>query len=228
MSVEYAADAPNVLITGAKKGIGLALARDFHSKGYNVIGTSRKMEDTVLNELKKVACCIPHLELTDLDSINSLPDQLKDIESIDILINNAGIYRKDNLDTIKKDELMHTFEINAVGALMVTHVLRGKLRNKVIQISSRLGSISEDQTGQNYSYRLSKAAMNMVSRNLAVDLSHLICVSIHPGVIQTDSTEDGNAMTPEKCAPKLTDLILRLERKHAGGFYHRDGFELPW
>lgn len=230
MSVEYAHDAPNVLITGANKGIGLALAKDFQSKGYNVIGTSRKMEELVIKELKKVACHIVHLELKDPESLQSLPGRLSGFDKIDILINNAGIFRRDNLDTLDKETLMHIYEVNTVGALLVTQALQGKLRDKVVQISSRLGSIGENSTGKNFGYRLSKAAMNMMTKTLALDLPHLVCVSVHPGLVETEALEriSSSEMSPEECAPLLTDLILRFEKKHTGGFYNRSGAEIRW
>ncbi|KAJ1513648.1 hypothetical protein HMI56_002029 [Coelomomyces lativittatus] len=220
----------NVLITGANRGIGLALAKQFKSKGHNVIGTSRNVTGDAIGELRKVATAIVPLDLNDEYSIESLLNHLTAFRQIDILVNNSGVYERDTLESVNMDTMHSSFQINTVGPLLVSKTLLPKLasNSKLIQMTSRMGSIADNSSGGSYSYRASKAALNMVNKSLALDLPNHICVALHPGYIQTRMTGGHGEMSPDLCAEKLVNLILGFDSTCSGKFFHRDGQELEW
>ena len=150
---------------------------------------------------------------------------------IDVLINNAGIMIEDDIDRLDIAAARLQFEVNALGPLNVALAFRRRFHigSRVINISSRLGSISDNKSGDDYGYRMSKAAQNMLTSNLAIELSKEgICVAaMHPGIVATKMT--GNQGTPaDEVAGDLKRTIGGLDMARSGSFLDRFGEEIPW
>jgi NAD(P)-dependent dehydrogenase (short-subunit alcohol dehydrogenase family) len=154
---------------------------------------------------------------------------------VHLLLNNAGVRsRPDELQDFDADDAARTFQVNALGALRVTGALLRRLRGvpgaKIANLSSGLGSISDNSWGGAYGYRMSKAALNMASRSLAQDLraEGLIAVTLSPGWVQTD-TGGSEAPTPvAESAAGLIGLIDRLTLQDSGTFLNFRGEPISW
>jgi len=216
-----------VLITGCNRGIGLQLATQLHDRGETVIGVCR----TASEELTELGIrIISGIDVSDGTSIKALATEL-DGEAIDILINNAGILRRDEFGALDYDDMITQYKVNTLGPLRVTEALRDNLGegSKVAIVSSRVGSIGDNSSGNYYGYRASKTAVNQVGTNLMHEFKPRgIAVAIlHPGLVATEMT-NGQGITPEKSAQGLIQRIDDLSMQTTGGFWHAEGYKLPW
>ena len=220
-----------VLITGAARGLGLDFVKQYAARGWKVHACARTPD-----ALKQVKGDLhPHtLEVTDCAAVKALAARLEG-EAIDVLICNAGISGKEAtvLGSIDPAVWRETFEVNALAPLMMAeafadHVAASQDR-KLVAISSRLGSIAFANSGR-YSYRASKAALNMEWKGLSVDLAPkgLICVVLHPGWVQTDMGGQAATLTIEQSVPAMVKVIDGLKPADNGRFLNYDGTELPW
>ena len=215
-----------VLVTGANRGIGLGFAREHAGRGDRVLGTARRPEEAA--ELAAVAARVLPLDVTDDASVAALAGELAG-ESIDLLVNNAGILVDDDLDSVDPADVLAQVDANAVGPLRVTRALRRRLapEGKVACVSSVMGSIGENESGGWYGYRASKAALNAIVKNLSIDLAPVPVVALHPGYVKTEMTGRGE-IGPDESAAALVRLLDRLGRPETGRFFDRHGRELPW
>jgi len=216
-----------VLITGCNRGIGLQLAAQLHARGDSVIGVCRNASE----ELSKLGIrVISGIDVSDGTSIKALATEL-DGETIDILINNAGILRRDEFGELDYDDMITQYKVNTLGPLRVTEALRDNLGegSKVAIVSSRVGSIDDNSSGNYYGYRASKTAVNQIGTNLMHELKPRgIAVAIlHPGLVATEMT-GGQGITPEESAKGLIQRIDDLTIDTTGGFWHAEGYRLPW
>ena len=216
-----------VLITGCNRGIGLQLAAQLHTRGDSVIGVCRNASE----ELSKLGIrVISGIDVSDGASINELTAELNG-EKIDVLINNAGILMRDEFGAIDYDDMLAQYKVNTLGPLRVTEALRDNLDegSKVAIVSSRVGSIDDNSSGNYYGYRASKTAVNQIGTNLMHELKPRgIAVAIlHPGLVATEMT-NGQGITPEESAKGLIQRIDDLTIESSGGFWHAEGYELPW
>lgn len=216
-----------VVITGANRGIGLELAKKFNSKGHEVWALCRQASD----ELKEVAKGIVEgVDVTDIDAIKSKINEMPD--KIDILINNAGVLIEDSLSTLKQDELLKQFLVNAIGPLNVTRTLLPRINKggKIAMITSRMGSMEDNTSGGYYGYRASKAALNSFGKTLSQDLkSKEIAVALlHPGFVKTRMTGFNGEIDPQTAASGLYDRIEALNLQNTGSFWHSNSEKLPW
>ena len=221
-----------VLITGANRGIGLELARQYTAAGWQVVGTARKPEQA--EELRALNARILQLDVTDQQSISRMAQELGD-QAVDLLINNAGIFpRVRTITDVNFDDVTRTFAVNTIGPMRVTRALLPNLRSgqvkKVVNITSRLGSIADNSGGGFYGYRESKAALNMFTRSLANELSGdgFTCVVVHPGWVQTDMGGASATLTAEESAQGIRNVIANLSPDDSGTFWNYDGAPLPW
>ena len=216
-----------VVVTGANRGIGLELCRQFARRGDKVIATCRKDSP----ELRETGAEIYEgIEVTDDASIHALAGELQG-RRIDILVNCAGILTRESLDDLDIDRIRRQFEINAISPLRVTAALQGCLGrgSKVAIITSRMGSIEDNTSGGYYGYRMSKAAVNIVARSLAHDLKDrgVSVFLIHPGMVATEMTGH-RGIPPEEAAADLVVRIDSLGPEESGTFWHAKGDLLPW
>ena len=218
----------NVVITGSNRGIGLEMCRQFSARGDTVTAACRQASD----ELKALNLDIfEGFDVTQETSLDGLREYLADT-SIDLLINNAGILRRETLTELNIDSIREQFEVNALGPLRVTAALRGQLSNpsKVAIITSRMGSIADNTSGSRYGYRMSKAAVNMAGMSLSKDLQRdgVAVAILHPGFVQTDMTGGAGDVPPEVSARGLIQRIDELTMNTSGTFWHAQGQVLPW
>jgi NAD(P)-dependent dehydrogenase (short-subunit alcohol dehydrogenase family) len=217
----------SILITGASRGIGLELCRQFRDRGDDVIAVCRD-PSPALEELG--AEIIEHIDVARDDDVEQLRYALKG-RKIDVLINNAGMLRGDDIDTVDYDDMIEQFRVNTLGPLRVTRALLDNLEqgSKVGIVSSRVGSVGDNGSGNNYGYRVSKAAVNMVGKNLSHDLKPrgIAVALLHPGLVATDMT-GGRGIPPEKAAAGLIQRMDELNLDTTGHFWHAEGEELPW
>jgi NAD(P)-dependent dehydrogenase (short-subunit alcohol dehydrogenase family) len=217
-----------VLVTGSNRGIGLELCCQLHDRGDEVIGVCR----TASPELSALGIrVIDGIDVSDGDNVQALVQAL-DGETIDVLINNAGILRSDRLDTIDYDGMLEQYRVNTLGPLRVTQALLPNLHegSKVAIVSSRVGSIEDNSSGNNYGYRASKTAVNMVGTNLRHDLEPkgIAVILLHPGYVRTDMTGGGGNVSPVDSAKGLIERIDELSMESTGSFQHAEGYALPW
>jgi NAD(P)-dependent dehydrogenase (short-subunit alcohol dehydrogenase family) len=217
-----------VLVTGGNRGIGLQLCTQLHARGDEVIAVCRSSSQELSQLDVRV---IEGIDVSDGDNVTALANEL-DGESIDILINNAGILRSDTLESIDYDAMLEQYRVNTLGPLRVTQALLPNLHegSKVAIVTSRVGSIEDNSSGNNYGYRVSKTAVNMVGMNLSHDLKAkgIAVILLHPGYVRTDMTAGGGGTSPEDSAKGLIERIDELDLENSGGFWHAEGYRLPW
>ncbi|WP_417538789.1 SDR family oxidoreductase [Marinobacter sp.] len=217
-----------VVITGANRGIGLELARHYASEGYEVVGVCRQSSD----ELAKVARqIIEGVDVTTAEGIAKLKTGLAG-KHISLLINNAGLLQDEVLGSIDFDSIRTQMEINAYAPLRVAEALIPLMGqgSKIANITSRMGSIADNDSGGRYGYRASKAALNAFGKSLAMDLKPkgIAVAQLHPGFVKTRMVNFGGLITPEESARGLVEQIARLNLENTGSFWHSNGEELPW
>ena len=218
----------HVVITGANRGIGLELARHYQTEGWRVTGVCRETS----SELERVtAQVIDGIDVTSKESIVRLVAALQG-QMIDLLINNAGLLQDEALGSIDYDSLRLQMEINAFAPLRISEALLPNLQagSKIANITSRMGSIADNDSGGRYGYRASKAAFNALGRSLAIDLKdHGIAVAqLHPGFVKTRMVNFGGLITPEESVAGLAQRIEALNLENSGSFWHSNGDDLPW
>jgi NAD(P)-dependent dehydrogenase (short-subunit alcohol dehydrogenase family) len=152
---------------------------------------------------------------------------------VDLLINNAGILVwGDTLSELNFEGIQQQWEVNAVAPLRITAALRDRLGkgSKVAMITSRMGSIDDNGSGGHYGYRMSKAALNMAGKSLAVDLkpAGVAVVILHPGMVKTDMVGSHGQVEPLDAARGLLARIDELSLENTGSFFHANGQSLPW
>ena len=219
-----------VLITGANRGIGLALVERCLEANHHVHATARDLPAAVaLHALASERLMLHPLDVRDDASCRALGAAIGG-RPIDLLINNAGIGRHATDDPA---EILAVFDTNAVGPLRVVNALRDNVRaarGKILFITSVLGSIGENSSGEAYAYRMSKAALNMAGKNLAHELrpEAVTAVLVHPGWVKTDMGGPRAPVTVDTAASQILALAEKITLADSGRFLHVDGTQLPW
>jgi len=219
------------LITGANRGIGLALAQRLAARGDRVIGACRHSSDALAATGARIESGV---DVTDDAALAALARRLSDTR-IDQLWLNAGILSRESLGTIAStgfDSLRRQFEVNALGPLRVAQALLAQLGegSKIGIITSRMGSIADNDSGGYYGYRASKAAVNAIGKSLAIDLKPrgIAVFLLHPGYVATDMVDGTGDITPAVAAERLVGVLDRLDIGQTGSFWHSNGSPLPW
>jgi NAD(P)-dependent dehydrogenase (short-subunit alcohol dehydrogenase family) len=218
----------NILITGANRGIGLALTNLYCAQGHDVIGVVRSS----LNPLSQTGLrIISGIDVRNDSDVNTLAKKLNGTP-IDLLIHNAGLLVPDDIGDVQLVDVQKQFEVNALGPLRVTQTLLPCLgeNSKIAIITSRLGSMSDNSSGGYYGYRMSKAVVNAFGVSLANDLKpHGIAVAIlHPGFVRTDMTGGHGQVEADESAAGLAKRIEELSIETSGQFLHMNGEHLAW
>ncbi len=215
------------LVTGCNRGIGLQLVTQLNARGDNVIGVCRSSNADLDSLGIRV---ISGIDVSDGESVARLKAEIAN-EPIDVLINNAGILRRDSFGSLDYDEMLEQYRVNALGPLRVTEALAGNLKEgaRVAIVSSRVGSIDDNGSGGNWGYRTSKTAVNMIGTNLMHELRPrgISVALLHPGLVATDMTSQ-QGVSPEGSARGLLQRIDELNLENSGGFWHAEGYVLPW
>ncbi len=227
-----------VLITGANRGIGLEFVRQYAADGWRVIACCRDpLNATALNTLAATfsngEVSVHALDVTDFNQVESLASTLSG-QAIDLLINNAGYYPDSTFGSVDYAEWDKAFRINTMAPMklverFVEHVARSRLR-KIATLSSKMGSIDDNDSGGSYLYRTSKTATNMVTKNLAIDLKPrgIAAVTLHPGWVKTKMGGPNALITTEQSVSGMRAVIDKLTTHNSGKFIAYDGQEIPW
>ncbi|CAG9297930.1 SDR family NAD(P)-dependent oxidoreductase [Celerinatantimonas diazotrophica] len=228
-----------VLITGASRGLGLALAEQFLNNGFSLLLVVRSegSKTSLLNKFP--TACVLVCDVTDENYQSTLGRWLSE-QTVDVVINNAGSGTKaPSLESTQAQYLRKEFETNCIAVLSTVkgslNALKRSLSPLVINISSRRGSLSMQSelaakgSGCSYSYRISKAAQNMLSLCLADDLEDIgiKVVSIHPGRLLTKMASTDAHMTPSASAKKLVELVKSNSLNNRDFISLETGL-LPW
>ena len=224
--------AHTVLITGANRGLGLEFARQYKEAGWQVIGTARKPGEA--DDLEALDVQVVQLDVADQGSVDRMAAELMD-QPIDLLINNAGIFpRVGKIEEIDFDDYKRTLAVNTIGPVRVTRALLPNLRQGKLKIvaglSSNLGSIAENERGNFYGYRESKAALNMFTKTLAAELGPegFACIVLTPGWVQTDMGGPNATLTPAESIAGMKAVLDKLTPADNGTFWSYDGSRMPW
>jgi len=230
---------PTVLITGANRGIGLEFTRQYAIAGWQVFACTRHAESPTLNRLANEhhgKIRVQTLDVSKSLQIEDLAQQLAGT-SIDVLINNAGIYpsgNKENFGTINYEAWVEAFRINTMAPLKMAEAfvdnVAKSIEKKIVNITSKMGSIDDNTSGGYYLYRSSKAALNMVVKSLSIDLAPrgITTVVLHPGWVQTDMGGYNAPTPPAESVAGMRRVIAGLRQKDSGKFYDFNGQEILW
>ena len=219
----------NFLITGSNRGIGLELTSQLHKRGENVFATCRKSSEE-LNGLG--VNVIENVDISSGQSITNLKRKLNNIK-LDCLIHNAGVSEYNSFEDLDPESIKRQFDINALSPLCMTRSLISffNKNSKIAFITSRMGSIDDNTSGSSYGYRMSKVAMSMAAKSLALDLldKEIYVAILHPGLVSTRMTGfTKNGISTIESAKGLLERIDLLDEKNTGKFLHANGEELPW
>jgi len=235
-------EAGQILITGANRGLGLELVRQFSSDGWDVLACCRAPESAA--ELSRLAAqssgrvrVIP-LDVSRAESIQRLAQNLRG-EPIDILFSNAGVYGGSGQAGLgssvdDSDEWMQVFAVNTIAPLQLVDTLMPNLllgKQKIIALmSSKMASLADNSSGGSYIYRSSKVALNAVGKSLAVDLAPegIKVALLHPGWVQTDMGGPNGLIQAKESVLGMRDVLNTLTPEKSGKFFNYDGSELPW
>ncbi len=229
-----------VLVTGSNRGIGLALVHQLAAQGDVVFATCRDPEGAT--ELRSLAHRYPEqvhmvsLDVTDAASIQRAFQIIARMTpALDWLINNAGVLIEgETLATLDFDKMAYAFDVNTFGPFRVVQrflpLLRGSKQPLICQMTSIMGSISLTEGTGYYSYRGSKAALNMMSKVLAAELRPLgiPVVLMHPGWVRTRMGGPEAPLRPEDSARGILRVLSTVTLRDTGRFLTWEGKELPW
>src|SRR5437016_2635797 len=197
-----------VVVTGSNRGIGEEFVRQLIARGDTVDAAVRDPARAeglhALAEQAKGALRILACDVASDDSVRRFGAALEPA-AVDLLINNAGILGEMKpLVELDPEDMVKTYRVDAIGPVLVTRAVlpllrKGKTR-KIAHVTSRMGSISDNTSGGAYGYRMAKAALNMASRTLAIDLrgEGFTSVVLNPGWVKTDMGGHGAPTTADE------------------------------
>jgi len=222
-------------VTGANRGLGLEFVTQLIKENFRVIAGCRNPESAhnLLTLLPPED--IIRIDVGDSGSIDQAARIIEEkLPSIDWLINNAGLgYDNDgSLATVSADSMIESFTVNALGPLMIVKALCPLLKSYslVANISSKMGSVEDNGSGAYYSYRTSKAALNMISKNLSLELlaQQIIVLNMHPGWVITDMGGKNAPLTPEESIRGMIGVFKKAILADSGKFLDYNGQVIPW
>jgi NAD(P)-dependent dehydrogenase (short-subunit alcohol dehydrogenase family) len=228
----------SVLVTGANRGLGLEWCRQYAETDWRVFATCRHPETAdALRELERrhSRLSVHRLDVAEPESVYALRAELQE-ESIDVLVNNAGVYLEKYAPTasLRYDEWQRTLEVNALSPVRVTEALLDLVarsqRRLVVAISSHMGSISEIGAAGDTYYRSSKAALNAAMKGLSIALRErgIGVLLLHPGWVRTRMGGWDAPLTPAESVAGMRSLVDAFSLSQSGCFLRYDGTQIPW
>ena len=235
---------PTVLVTGANRGLGYEHVKQYAQKGWKVIACARNPKKaTELDNLKDKYddnFIIEQLEVIDHPRIEELAEKYSNT-SIDILINNAGTtgplgvpgamdYQK--IDSMDYEIWRDILEVNLISPFKVAtafhdHIAQSE-KKLLIMMSSDLGSVEQNTFGGFYSYRASKAALNIISKGMSVDWQDLTVIALAPGWCKTYLGGEEAEIHPDESVKNQQAMFEKIISSNSGMFLDRFGKEVPW
>jgi NAD(P)-dependent dehydrogenase (short-subunit alcohol dehydrogenase family) len=226
---------PTALITGANRGLGLEFTRQYVADGWKVLATCRDPEKaTELNSISGEIQVLP-LDVSDFLAIETVSRMLA-AEKIDLLLNNAGVigHRPWALGDTDYEIWTEMFRINTQAPLKMTECFVDQVarsdKKLIVSITSRLGSIDANDSGEQYTYRSTKAALNMVHKSISIDLADkgITAVVLHPGWVRTDMGGPNADIDPVDSVSGMRGVIAQLSSADSGKFFSYDGSSVDW
>ena len=247
----------NVLITGANRGIGLGFVNHYLELGAHVWACYRNNGDA-LRAINNPRLQLIQWDVTEPNpQQGQLPDSLDPVEglaqshptepnpqqgqlpdSLDLLINNAGIYGPakqsgQTLQTVTAESMMQVFAVDCVAPLGVVQKLLPALissKGRIANISSKMGSSSDNSSGSCYAYRAAKAALIITSKSMAIDLAEysIKVITLHPGWVQTDMTNHTGEIDISTSVSGMCRVIDTIDNYPTGAFVAYDGVVIPY
>jgi NAD(P)-dependent dehydrogenase (short-subunit alcohol dehydrogenase family) len=226
-----------VLVTGASRGLGLEFCRQYAAEGWEVLACCRN-PDTLAGKLADLSSQVRifPLDVADFSQIDNLAAQLRDT-SIDVLINNAGIYRDNSqhgfgqLDYAAWTQslVVNTQAPVKMAEAFLPHLKRGD-KKLLVSISSQMGSIADNSSGGSLFYRTSKTALNAAMKNLALEFEdqQIGVLTLHPGWVKTDMGGPNALIDARTSITGMRQVIAGFTAARSGGFFKYDGSTLPW
>ncbi len=221
----------NIVITGTSRGIGLELARQAAARGDKVLALARDVKAAALEKLKREypdLITTAALDVANPEAAARVTDALKSWSHVDVLINNAGVLNQG----VGREEFLASFTVNSIAPFEITSAclpwLKKSANPRVVQITSLMGSIADNGSGGYYTYRASKAALNMINKSLALDNPWLTTFVIHPGWVQTDMGGKGAPTSVEDSARGIWAVAQNIKAESSGEFFDFRGKSLPW
>lgn len=233
----------HILVTGANRGIGLELVHQFLRRADTMIFAACRDPHNAdaLNGFQQSypdRIVVVQLDVSDSASIAQSQQHVREhTNKLDILINNAGINpprSEQTLEHISPETMLRTIRVNTLGPLFVTRayldLLKAADHARIMMVSSQLGSLTNRKSGGIYAYCSSKAALNMVTRGLAADLSPYgtTVVTIHPGWVRTDMGGSSATLSIQESAVAVLKIIDQINLEDSGRFINYDGGTHPW
>ena len=216
------------VIVGASRGIGLEMVRQLCDRGEEVIAAVRQTTPALEETCAEV---VEGVDVASEEGAARLAQALGG-RRVDALVHNAGILRSDNLETLDFVQALRHYEVNALGPLRVVRALLPNLGkgSRIGIVTSRVGSLSDNTSGGNYAYRMSKAAANMAAKNLSIELAPrgIAVAALHPGYVRTDMTQGRGNIDADVAARGLILRMDELSMDRTGTFWHAEGWEIPW
>ena len=201
------------LVTGASRGIGKEFCRQLKAKNNVVIAGCRDPDMMAPGLFDDVY----QLDVASQQSIDAFAEAVASkYPHLDVVINNAGVYgERVGFGEMTAETMLHVFNVNAVGPLMVTkalmkkNVLGGKAGTTLVHITSKMGSVDDNGSGGSYAYRASKSALNIISKSLSIDLAPrgVAATLLHPGWVATDMTGNKGLIDVEASASGLLGVL---------------------
>ena len=248
---------PSVLITGANRGLGLNILKHILKSPtvpQHIVATCRSLKAENAKQLQILAEKNSNLHVLEFDMADvfqeprllKLVKQISDIvqeSGLSLLVNNAGILVRESFDEMRADSLRSQLDVNAVAPSMLIKAFRPLLKRAVdvektgeqpqaavVNISSILGSIDLMNDGNKLGYKVSKAALNMVTKAVSGEFTGdgIAVVSVHPGWVQTDMGGQSAPVTIEMSVSGIMKIISSLKKSQTGMFLNYDGTTLPW
>lgn len=223
---------PSIFITGANRGLGLEFVKQLLPRGWRIFAACRNSS----NELESLEGEIEvfNLDVGDYSQIEALGKEFSNT-AIDILLNNAGMYDKQqSIGNIDPKSFEDTFRINSISPLKIVEAFLPSLRlgerKLILNMSSKMGSVADNSNGGSYAYRASKAALNAINMSLANDLKSegITSIVLHPGWVLTDMGGPNALITPQQSIAGMIAQIENFDLKDSGKFLAYDGKEVPW
>jgi len=227
-----------ILITGTNRGIGLEFTRQYLARGDRVIATCRNIETA--DELKQLQSSHNELEIRQLDvaSAESMQEFVQQLAgtSLDIFINNAGVYGPPNVKFGEVDAQVwaSVLQVNSIAPLILSQLLMPNLRQgkdkKLLYLTSKMGSIGDNAGGGSYIYRSSKTALNSVIKSLAIDLAAegFSAAVLHPGWVLTDMGGPNALIDTKTSVTGMLKVVDGLDSQSSGSFFNYDGSIIAW
>lgn len=230
-----------ILITGAGRGLGLEFTRQWLERGHHVFALARRPEGSVglaglarahEGRLRTAPC-----DVADDRSVERARETVASTwEALDLILNNAGTYgpRDEALEEVEFDEVRRVQEVNTLGPMRITRAFLPLLRRgrepRLVHLTSLMGSVADNGSGGSWAYRLSKTALNMASRNMAIQLEGegIPSVVIHPGWVRTEMGGPSAPLSVEESVRAMVETISGLSMKQSGAFLDREGRPVPW